>query len=165
MAEYLLIAFPHGSGIWAAVLPDFIGVTGRAHDLSRAIEQATAGAGSVLRALCAMPEPSDLASAQRNFPWAQQYGIDWPKAVVSTVSLPLDGPAAFERRPIATTKDRRRSPGNRCPQPVREHLTHQRSPSEWPSRPRGDALPSGVNDERPATLPDLNAVHVQTPVQ
>lgn len=169
MAEYLLIAFPHGSGIWAAVLPDFVGVTGRARDLSGAIEQATAGAGLVLKALRAMPapmpEPSDLAAAQRNFPWTQQYGIDWSKAVVNTVSLPPDGPAAFEPPRIGTRKDRRRSPGNRRPQPEREHLVNQRSPSERPSRPRGDALPSAVNDERPATLPDLKAVHVQTPIQ
>jgi hypothetical protein len=103
--EYLLIAFPHGSGIWAAVLPDFVGVTGRARDLFGAIEQATAGAGLVLKALRAMPapmpEPSDLAAAQRNFPWGQQYGIDWSKAVVNTVSLPSDN-AAFEPARIGT---------------------------------------------------------------
>jgi predicted RNase H-like HicB family nuclease len=160
MVEYLLIAFPHGSGIWAAVLPDFVGVTGRARDLSGAIEQATAGVGLVLKALRAMPapmpEPSDLAAAQRNFPWGQQYGIDWSKAVVNTVSLPSDNPA-FEPARIGTRKDRRRSPGNRRPQPEREHLINHRL--------RGDALPSAVNDERLATLPDLNAVQVQSPIQ
>jgi hypothetical protein len=169
MVEYLLIAFPHGSGIWAAVLPDFVGVTGRARDLSGAIEQATAGAGLVLKALIAvpapMPQPSDLAAAQRNFPWTQQYGVDWSKAVVNTVSLPSDSPAAFESPRIGTRKDRRGSPGNRRPQPERERLIDQRLPSERRSRLRGDALPSAVNDEQLATLPDLNAVQVQTHIQ
>jgi len=41
MVEYLAIAFPHDSGGWVTVLPDFVGVTGRAEDARQAIQRAT----------------------------------------------------------------------------------------------------------------------------
>jgi hypothetical protein len=105
MVDYLVVALQHPSGGWVAVLPDFIGVTGRATSMQHAIDRATAGA----REFCAivfgikraMPEPCELADVQRNLRWAKEYGIDWPQAVIQTVALAPPGTA------------QRRTPGRR----------------------------------------------------
>jgi predicted RNase H-like HicB family nuclease len=69
MVEYLIVTFPHPSCGWVAVLPDFIGVTGRGADLEEAIERAMTGAQDVCLALASinkpMPQPGDLTHAQR----------------------------------------------------------------------------------------------------
>ena len=92
MVDYLVVAFPHPSGGWVAVMPDFLGVTGRGPDLEQAIERASGGAMDVCTALVAidnaMPEPGDLAAAQRDQRWTKEYGIDWVSAIVRPVSLP-----------------------------------------------------------------------------
>ena len=100
MVDYLVVALQHPSGGWVAVLPDFVGVTGRATSMQHAIDRATAGA----REFCAvvfdikkaMPEPSELAEVQRNHRWAKEYGIDWQQAVIQTVAL--SHPGAGQRR-------------------------------------------------------------------
>lgn len=100
MVEYLVVALPHPSGGWVATLPDFVGVTGRAVDMERAIERAAVAArevcGIVVEVRKAMPEPCDLAEAQKNHRWAKEYGIDWERAVVRSVSLAY--PSARQRR-------------------------------------------------------------------
>jgi hypothetical protein len=103
MVDYLVVALQHPSGGWVAVLPDFIGVTGRATSMQHAIDRATAGA----REFCAivfgirkaMPQPCELADAQRNHRWAKEYGIDWQQAVVQTVTL--SHPGSAQRRSAA----------------------------------------------------------------
>jgi hypothetical protein len=103
MIDYLVVALQHPSGGWVAVLPDFVGVTGRATSMQHAIDRATAGA----REFCAivfgirksMPEPCQLDVAQRNLRWAKEYGIDWERAVVQTVALAH--PGAAQRRSAA----------------------------------------------------------------
>lgn len=90
MTDYLVIGFPHQSGSWAAVLPDFVGVTGRGSDLTQAIDRATEGAISVMKTLTkigAVPLPKDLREIQQDHLWANEYGINWSCAVVSTVTL------------------------------------------------------------------------------
>lgn len=103
MVDYLIVAFPHPSCGWVAVLPDFIGVTGRGADTNEAIERALTGAQDVCIALVSinkpMPLPSDLAHAQRNQRWAREYGIDWTTAVVRAVSIPH--PSTLPRRRLA----------------------------------------------------------------
>jgi predicted RNase H-like HicB family nuclease len=100
---YLVIAFRHWG--WVAVLPDFVGVTGRAEDVAKAIQRAVVAARSALEALKAVPTqlpvPSNLDAVQRNYAWAKEQGIDWSKAVVSTVSWHLDD---------LTDKDQAQSP-------------------------------------------------------
>ena len=95
MVDYLVVALQHPSGGWVAVLPDFVGVTGRAVTMQHAVDRATAGAremcGIVVSVKKVMPEPCDLAMAQRNVRWAKEYGIDWQQAVVQSVTLPYPG--------------------------------------------------------------------------
>jgi predicted RNase H-like HicB family nuclease len=103
MIDYLVVALQHPSGGWVAVLPDFIGVTGRATSMQHAIDRATAGAREVcaviVSATKAMPEPCELAVAQKNMRWAKEYGIDWQQAVVQTVTLTRPG-TGVRRRPV-----------------------------------------------------------------
>ena len=95
MVEYLVVALQHPSGGWAAVLPDFIGVTGRAVTMQHAIDRATAEAREVCAIMVsirrAMPAPCDLAHAQRNLRWAKEYGVDWQHAVIQSVMLTYPG--------------------------------------------------------------------------
>jgi predicted RNase H-like HicB family nuclease len=95
MVEYLVVALQHPSGGWVAVLPDFVGVTGRAVTMQHAIDRAAAGAREVYAIIVgmrkAMPEPCDLSTAQRNLRWAKEYGIDWQQAVIQTVALSHPG--------------------------------------------------------------------------
>jgi hypothetical protein len=103
MVDYLVVALQHPSGGWVAVLPDFVGVTGRATSMQHAIDRATAGA----REFCSvvfdirksMPMPCELADVQRNHLWAKEYGIDWQQAVIQTVALSRPGTA--QRRSAA----------------------------------------------------------------
>ena len=103
MVDYLVVAFPHPSCGWVAVLPDFIGVTGRGADVDEAIERALTGAQDVCIALASinkpMPQPADLAHAQRNQRWAKEYGIDWASALVRAISIPH--PSTLPRRRVA----------------------------------------------------------------
>ena len=46
-----------------------------------------------------MPEPCELAHAQRNHRWAKEYGIDWQQAVIQTVAL--SHPGTGQRRSAA----------------------------------------------------------------
>lgn len=106
--DYLVVALQHPSGGWVAVLPDFVGVTGRATSMQHAIDRATAGA----REFCAivfgirksMPEPCRLDDAQRNLRWAKEYGIDWERAVVQTVALAHPGAARRRGSPRRESK-------------------------------------------------------------
>ncbi len=108
MIDYLVVALQHPSGGWVAVLPDFVGVTGRATSMQHAIDRATAGA----REFCAivfgirksMPEPCRLDDAQRNLRWAKEYGIDWERAVVQTVALAHPGAARRRGSPRRESK-------------------------------------------------------------
>jgi hypothetical protein len=103
MVDYLVVALQHPSGGWVAVLPDFVGVTGRATSMQHAIDRATAQAREFCAILVgiknAMPEPCGLADAQRNHRWAKEYGIDWQQAVIQTVALSRPGTA--QRRSAA----------------------------------------------------------------
>ena len=103
MVDYLVVTLQHPSGGWVAVLPDFIGVTGRAMSMQHAIERATAAAREVCAVIFdikkGMPEPCDLAVAQKNYRWAKEYGIDWQEAVIQTVTLSRPG-AGVRRRPV-----------------------------------------------------------------
>jgi hypothetical protein len=100
MVDYLVVALQHPSGGWVAVLPDFVGVTGRATSMQHAIDRATAGAREfcaiVFGLKSAMPERCELAAAQNNLRWAKEYGIDWDRAVVQTVAL--SHPGGSQRR-------------------------------------------------------------------
>jgi len=100
MVEYLVVALQHPSGGWVAVLPDFIGVTGRAMSMQHAIDRATAEAREVCAIIVdvrkAMPAPCDLITAQRNLRWTKEYGIDWQRAVIQ--SVPLSHPGTGRRR-------------------------------------------------------------------
>jgi hypothetical protein len=108
MIDYLVVALQHPSGGWVAVLPDFVGVTGRATSMQHAIDRATAGA----REFCAvvfgirksMPEPCQLDAARRNLRWAKEYGIDWERAVVQTVALAHPGAAQRRSSPRRESK-------------------------------------------------------------
>ncbi|HEV8390931.1 MAG TPA: hypothetical protein VGQ35_13860 [Dongiaceae bacterium] len=95
MVEYLVVALQHPSGGWVAVLPDFVGVTGRAVTMQHAIDRAAAGARDVCAIIVsvrkAMPDPCDLATAQRNLRWTKEYGIDWQRAVIQSVALAHPG--------------------------------------------------------------------------
>jgi predicted RNase H-like HicB family nuclease len=108
MVEYLVVALQHPSGGWVAVLPDFVGVTGRAVTLQHAIDRAAAGAREVCGVLVtvkqAMPEPCDLATAQRNHRWAKEYGIDWERAVIQAVALSHPGVGQRRRSSKRETK-------------------------------------------------------------
>ena len=115
MRDYLVIGFPHQSGSWAAVFPDFVGVTGRGSDLAQAIDRATEGAIAVIGTLTKigtpLPLPKDLRKIQQDHAWANEYGINWSCAVVSTVTLhaqlvkepaPANPKEHRQRQPVAT---------------------------------------------------------------
>jgi hypothetical protein len=108
MIDYLVVALQHPSGGWVAVLPDFIGVTGRATSLQHAIDRAAAQAREYCAIVVAikktMPEPCELAAAQRNHRWAKEYGIDWPRAVIQTVTLAHPGSGGRRRAPKRESK-------------------------------------------------------------
>ena len=95
MVDYLVVALQHPSGGWVAVLPDFVGVTGRATSMQHAIDRATAGAREfcaiVVGVKKAMPRPGELGDAKRNHRWTKEYGIDWERAVIRTVALAHPG--------------------------------------------------------------------------
>jgi len=101
MVEYLVVTLQHPSGGWVAVLPDFVGVTGRAVSMQHAIDRATAGAREVCAVLVgirkSMPEPCDLTAAQKNHRWAKEYGINWEHAVVQAVAISHPGTAQRKR--------------------------------------------------------------------
>jgi len=103
MIDYLVVALQHPSGGWVAVLPDFIGVTGRATSMQHAIDRAAAQAREycavVVELKKAMPAPCSLEEAQRNHRWAKEYGIDWQQAVIQTVTL--SRPGTGQRRTAA----------------------------------------------------------------
>jgi len=102
MIEYLVVALQHPSGGWVAVLPDFVGVTGRSVDMQHAIDRATAEARevcfTVVEVRKAMPEPCDLVTAQRDHRWAKEYGISWDQAVIQTVNLACPNSGRRRRR-------------------------------------------------------------------
>ena len=108
MVDYLVVALQHPSGGWVAVLPDFVGITGRATSMQHAIDRATAGA----REFCAimvdikktMPAPCELGDAQRNHRWAKEYGIDWEQAVIQTVAMSHPGTAQRRSAPKRESK-------------------------------------------------------------
>ena len=95
MVDYLVIALQHPSGGWVAVMPDFVGVTGRAVSMQHAIDRTTAAAREVCAVIVsvkkAMPEACDLAAARRNIRWAKEYGVNWENAVIQTVALAHPG--------------------------------------------------------------------------
>jgi len=107
MVDYLVVALQHPSGGWVAVLPDFIGVTGRAVTMQHAIDRATAAAREVCATIVsirkAMPEPCALAAAQRNLRWTKEYGIDWQQAVIQSVTL--SRPAMSPPRRVAARRE------------------------------------------------------------
>jgi hypothetical protein len=113
MLDYLAVAFRHPTGSWAAVMPDFIGITGRGSDASAAIQKAKAGARAMLGVLkessASMPVPMDIRTAQRNVTLTRHYGVDWSHAVVDTLSFDdehdIAGPQALIE-PETRTSDR-----------------------------------------------------------
>ncbi|WP_119302269.1 hypothetical protein [Dongia deserti] len=102
MVDYLVVTLQHPSGGWVAVLPDFVGVTGRATSMQHAIDRAAAGAREVCAVIFdikkAMPQPCDIGAAQKNHRWAKEYGIDWQQAVIQKVTLSHPG-TGLRRRP------------------------------------------------------------------
>lgn len=123
MTDYLVIGFPHQSGSWAAVLPDFVGVTGRGSDLAQAIDRATEGAISVIKILtkidAPLPLPKDLRRIQLDHVWANEYGINWSCAVVSTVALHAQ--LVRESAPVGP-KQRRQIPPVTAPGGAEPHV-------------------------------------------
>ena len=107
MVDYLVVALQHPSGGWVAVLPDFVGVTGRAMTMQHAIDRATAAAREVCATVVsirkAMPEPCALAAAQRNLTWTKEYGIDWQQAVIQAATL--SHPGMRQRRQVAAKRE------------------------------------------------------------
>lgn len=105
MLDYIAVAFHHPTGSWAAVMPDFIGVTGRGSDASAAVQEAKAGAGAMLNVLkeipTSIPMPMDILAAQRNPILAKDYGVDWSTAVVNIVSLETAPKSNRASRPAA----------------------------------------------------------------
>lgn len=91
MSHFLIIAYPHESCGWVSILPDFVGVTGRADEMGLAMWRATKAAEQVCEALAqldqALPTPINLASAQKKHVWVNAYGLDWSTAVVRSVRL------------------------------------------------------------------------------
>lgn len=112
MLNYLAVAFRHPTGSWAAVMPDFVGVTGRGSDPLAAIQEAKAGAQTILRALkgveASIPTPMDIGTAQRNPILAKDYGVDWSSAVVRLVAIESDGSSWIDRMTPDVTPDGRR---------------------------------------------------------
>ena len=108
MVDYLVVALQHPSGGWVAVLPDFVGITGRATSMQHAIDRATAGAREfcaiVVGIRKAMPAPCELGDAQRNHRWAKEYGIDWERAVIQTVALAHPGTGQRRSAPRRESK-------------------------------------------------------------
>ena len=89
MVDYLVVALQHPSGGWVAVLPDCVGVTGRATSMQHAIDRATAQAREfcaiVVGIKKAMPAPCELGDAQRNYRWAKEYASAHGPLPVGTV--------------------------------------------------------------------------------
>lgn len=108
MVDYLVVALQHPSGGWVAVLPDFVGITGRATSMQHAIDRATAGAREfcaiVVGIRKAMPMPCELGDAQRDHRWAKEYGIDWEHAVIQTVALAPPGTGQRRSAPRRESK-------------------------------------------------------------
>lgn len=117
MLDYLAVAFRHPTGSWAAVMPDFIGITGRGSDASAAIQKAKAGAGAMLGVLkelpASMPIPMDIREAQRNPILAKHYGVDWSHAVVDTVSFDDERDVSSPRALIGPEAGTSDGPGRR----------------------------------------------------
>ena len=91
MSHFLIIAYPHESCGWVSILPDFVGVTGRADEMGLAMWRATKAAQHVCEALAqldqTLPTPTNLASAQKKHVWVNAYGLDWSTAVMRSVRL------------------------------------------------------------------------------
>jgi hypothetical protein len=91
VSHFLIIAYPHESCGWVSILPDFVGVTGRADEMGLAMWRAMKAAQQVCEALAqldqALPTPTNLASAQKEDVWINAYGLDWSTAVVRSVRL------------------------------------------------------------------------------
>jgi predicted RNase H-like HicB family nuclease len=108
MVDYLVVALQHPSGGWVAVLPDFVGVTGRAVSMEHAIDRAAAEAREVCAIIVelkkAMPAPCELAAAQKNQRWAKEYGVDWQQAVIQTLTLSRPGSSPRRSAPRRESK-------------------------------------------------------------
>jgi hypothetical protein len=91
VSHFLIIAYRHEFCGWVSILPDFVGVTGRASEMGLALWRAAKAAQQVCDVLAQLdqplPTPTDLASARKRHVWINAYGLDWSTAVVRSVRL------------------------------------------------------------------------------
>lgn len=95
MNYYLAVLVPNADGGWRAHLPDFPGCRAEAKTVEAAVDASGRAAMQQARWLKAQgvsrPVPQTYEEV-RHFSngWATQRNIDWNRAVISLVSLPLE---------------------------------------------------------------------------
>jgi hypothetical protein len=102
VSRFLIVAYRHEFCGWVSILPDFVGVTGRASEMGLAMWGATKAAQQVCDVFAQLdhplPTPTDLASARKRHVWINAYGLDWSTAVVRSVRLSDTSQATAHQR-------------------------------------------------------------------
>jgi predicted RNase H-like HicB family nuclease len=95
MKHYLAVLVPHDSSGWRAHFPDFPGCRAEGHSVEAAIDASAAAAAEHARWLKAqgvsLPHPQSYEEVRHHSNgWAAERGIEWSRAVLSVVRLPLE---------------------------------------------------------------------------
>ena len=95
MKHYLAVLVPHDNGGWRAHFPDFPGCRAEGDSVEAAIDAAAAAAADHARWLRAqgvsLPHPQTHEDVRHHSNgWAAERGIEWSRAVLSVVKLPLE---------------------------------------------------------------------------
>ena len=95
MKHYLAVLVPHDNGGWRAHFPDFPGCRAEGHSVEAAIDAAAAAAAEHAHWLRAqgvsLPHPQTCEDVRHHSNgWAAERGIEWSRAVLSVVKLPLE---------------------------------------------------------------------------
>lgn len=95
MKHYLAVLVPHADSGWRAYLPDFPGCRAEGESVEAAIDASAAAAAEHARRLkvqgVSLPHPQTYEEVRHHSNgWAAERGIEWSRAVLSVVKLPLE---------------------------------------------------------------------------
>ncbi len=92
MSHYVAVIVPHAEVGWRAHFPDLPGCRAEAQDIEIAIARASDAASELvgkLRLNGGAPSPRTLEEIRSDEAWTAECSIDWTKALISVVHVPL----------------------------------------------------------------------------
>jgi predicted RNase H-like HicB family nuclease len=95
MKHYLAVLVPHDNDGWRVHFPDFPGCRAEGQSVEIAIDAAATAAAEHARRLRAqgvsLPHPQTYEDVRHHSNgWATERGIEWSRALLSVVKLPLE---------------------------------------------------------------------------